>query len=517
MYGRYCRKKFPVKLCAFYWGEFASRHLSRPPSLAVYALILPLLVACITTSPEGKAPAYKASNRLPLDVCLIEGIEEPLLCGELEVYENRRTQLGRKITLKVVVVPAQQQPSANSAWIEHPGGPRYSNLKSARYFAEGGYLESFRRDRDIVLTDARGLHGSGGLFCDALRRPRILERYYPPERVRQCREQLATKADLTQYSTLNAIADYESIRQWLGYEKWDVGGWSFGSRFMLTYLHRYPDSIRTVTLIVPATLNFDRPLQYARFGQQAFDGLVEDCRAEPSCNDAFPTVAQDLTSAMNALRRQPQQVRFVDPNTGEEATRVVTKDLFAEAIWVALLSTANARQLPFVLRRAASGDLAPFVAMVVPTKPEDPEPEGHYFAVVCPEETGRLESDRISAAVAGTFAGDYIVRDYVEACEAWGQSLHPEHPITPERFSVPALIVTSDRDPVTPPAYGEVNAQYFDRALHLTLKQIAHRMDGVENRECMTVLIDEFVRRASVEDLDVSCINSMKPPAFRLQ
>lgn len=461
-------------------------------------------------------PAFEASKRLPLEVCKIDNVDEPLLCGVHMVFENRETMSGRRIPIKVVVVPAQTERTTNSAWIEHQGGPRFSMVASAHLFAEGGFLESFRHARDIVLIDPRGLHQSGPLYCEALKVPRVLERYYPPDKVRACREELAKRADLKQYSTLNAIEDFEEIRRWLGYGKWDVGGWSYGSRFMLTYLHRYPESIRSISLIAPSILNFERPRDYARFGQQAFDRLVDDCRSDEACNARFPDVAGDLQTVLSKLKTQPADVEFTDLYSGKIVTRELSRDVFAESIWIALLRTSEARQLPYVLKHAAAGNFAPFVDLAVPTSAPSSEPEGHYFSVVCPEETGRLDIGKAEESAKGTFVGSYIAQDYIEACEAWGLPLNPSHPIEAKRFSVPALIVTGKQDPVTAPEYGDIIARHFENVVHISIPHMAHSVSQMENAECFTQFLSEFVEAGNSGNISMDCPNSLRPPEFRL-
>lgn len=485
----------------------------------IMATALLATAACSSEDPAdiNTWPAYSAADRLPLEICNREGVTEPLLCGELEVYENRAAGAGRKIPVSVVVIPAQNGNPKGRAWIEHQGGPRYSMIAAAYYYAKGGELEFFRRNRDIVLIDPRGLHEANPLYCDALKHPRILERYYPPDRVRACREELEQDYDLSQYSTLNAIDDFEDIREWLGYEQWDAGGWSFGSRYMLTYLHRYPESIRTMTLSFPAIMHFRRPLDYARFGQQGFDKLVEDCLAESTCAERFPDPRQDMQDILAALEAQPHVVEILNPYSGQREQRTITRDVFAETIWVALLWNSEAVQVPFILRRAAEGDFEPFVEMNTPTKPQASEPEGHYFSVVCPEETAFIDMGMAAEASAGTFVGPYIARDYIEACEAWGLPPHPELPIEPRVFDTPGLVFSGARDPVTQPEYGDQIAEHFKNVRHIVFQNASHGTGGFDNEECYGRLIDDFVEAASVEKLDLSCIKDMKPPAFRYE
>lgn len=480
-------------------------------------LILIATVGCSGRDLVRAAPAHSAASRLPLQVCEIEGIAEPLLCGTLEVPENRETKDGRLIPISIIVVPSKTPNPERRAWIEHPGGPRYSTVATAHYFADGGWLEGFRRNQDIVLVDVRGLHESGALYCEALKFPRILERYYPPEKVQACRKELESRVGLEHYSTANAIKDYEEIRTWLGYEKWNVGGWSFGSRFMLTYLHLYPESIRTVSLLIPATLNFERPLDYARFGQKAFDALVGACLSDEECSAAFPSISTDLDTLLHRLETSPVTVEIKNPISGLAEDRQLTRNIVAETVWIWLLDVAKSRELPYILHHAARNNFAPFIELAVPQSAPEPEPEGHYFSVVCPEETGRLSMEQAEAAAINTFVGGYIAKDYIEACEAWGRPPKESHPVTPAVFDVPALIVTGEFDPVTAPEYGDVNADHFRDALHLTVPQMAHGVSGMSNAACLTNILTSFVEQGSIDKLDTTCVGTMRPPPFRVK
>lgn len=481
------------------------------------AVVLPILVACQTSSKREPWAALTAVERLPLAVCQREGIEEPLLCGELSVFENREASSGRRIPISVVVIPAKSPKDTRVAWIEHVGGPRFSMIANAGAFAKGGSLEWFRETRDVVLIDPRGLHQSHPLYCDALARPRILERYYPPDRVAACRAQVDRIADARHYSTLNAIADYEDIRRWLGYRQWDVGGWSFGGRFMLTYVHQHPEAIRTAFLSFPADLQFLRPLHYARFGQMAFDNLVADCAGDAACNAAFPSPGADLASILDRLQQAPLPVSFVDPDSGEVVARRLTRDIFADELWSWLLENRRARQVPYVLRRAAMGDYAPFLDIAVPKARQSAEPEGHYFAVVCAEETQHLPPDRVESHTRGTFVGDYMVREYQAACEAWGERPHPDLPLDPRPADVPVLVVTGGIDPVAQPEAGDTIIRPFHDARHIVLPDIAHGLDGVEKADCYDRILAQFLEHGSAQHLSTDCIASMRPPAFRLE
>ncbi len=483
----------------------------------VWLLFLPLMIGCADQRYSSQSATARAAERLPLEVCQIDGITEPLLCGKLMVFENRAAASGRKIPISVVVIPAKTPSDTTTAWIEHQGGPRFSMIANAGDLAEGGYLEWFRETRDVVLIDPRGLHESHPLYCDALSYPRLLERYYSSDRVSACREEVDAIADVRQYSTLNAIADYEDIRKWLGYERWDVGGWSFGGRFMLTYIHLYPESIRSAILSFPADLQFLRPLNYARFGQMGFDNLIQDCAEDPACHAAFPNPAGDLKTVLDKLDDEPVTVQFRDPDTGEIASREVTRDIFADEFWTWLLENKNARQIPFVLRRAAQNDFEPFLELAIPKSPQSREPEGHYFSVVCPEETLHLPQNLARKHNENTFYKDYTLDEYTEACLAWGLPPAPEFPLEPKSFSVPLLVFTGDLDPVAQPEQGAEIAALSEDGLHVNLPGIAHGLDGVKNAGCYDKIFEDFLQNQSTKGLDTSCVDTMLPPPFRLE
>jgi len=58
-----------------------------------------------------------------LQPCKVEGLDEEVLCGTLAVWENRATKTGRKIDLKIVVVPAKSENPLPDPVIYFQGGP----------------------------------------------------------------------------------------------------------------------------------------------------------------------------------------------------------------------------------------------------------------------------------------------------------------------------------------------------------------------------------------------------------
>ena len=58
-------------------------------------------------SPDHATSGSTAAG-VTLRPCHVDGVKEELRCGVYNVFENRRTRTGRKLPLKIVVIPARQ-------------------------------------------------------------------------------------------------------------------------------------------------------------------------------------------------------------------------------------------------------------------------------------------------------------------------------------------------------------------------------------------------------------------------
>ena len=160
-------------------------------------LVVILGVAAAVVSPVGATSAPE----LPLEQCTLSGGIDAL-CARLDVPENRSRPDGRRISLRVAVVPARERPRAPDPLVYLAGGPGGSAVE-----AGPGMLSAFRginARRDIVLVDQRGTGGSNAIACPGSGEPTrtaAAVRAY----VRRCLARL--DADPTQYMTVPAMDD----------------------------------------------------------------------------------------------------------------------------------------------------------------------------------------------------------------------------------------------------------------------------------------------------------------------
>jgi pimeloyl-ACP methyl ester carboxylesterase len=460
------------------------------------------------------SPAELAARRLPLEPCAIERVEEKLLCGTLDVPLNRRNPGGEKLSLPVIVVPARNGNPDGLAFIEHGGGPGTTVRNLTRFYTDGRIGDRFRQSRDIVLVDQRGVGTSGALTCKALEAGRYLERYYTEEKVLACREEMTARGtDLAAYSTLESVADIEAIRKWLGYEKFDVGGWSYGSRYMLTYAHLYPESVRSMVSVVPSPFDYERPLDWARFSEAALQGLFEDCAADPPCATAFPALREDFARVETALAAAPADVTITNPETGAREARSFGPAQFIDEVHVALLKVRSSRYLPLVINAAANGDFEPFVMLAVPERAPPPVPEPLYLSVVCPEETAFFTPEEARAASENSYVGTHFTEEFKMACAIWDMPAHPDYPLRWSTLDIPALIIAGGRDPITPVEYGERIAAGFSNARFVAVPKMLHDSGGLGG-SCLDDIILAFLNNPKPETLDTSCAAELTAPPF---
>ena len=117
--------------------------------------------------------------------------------------------------------------------------------------------EMFRRvqaDRDIVLVDQRGTGKSHPLECESEDTDDSLAE--TAETTDQTLARLKTclakyDADLTQYTTTIAMDDLDDVRAFLGYERINVYGGSYGTRAALVYMRQHGDRVRGLLRPVP--------------------------------------------------------------------------------------------------------------------------------------------------------------------------------------------------------------------------------------------------------------------------
>lgn len=479
--------------------------------------VLALLLAIL---PEGAHLPWSRPAPLKLSPCRLPRVEREARCGTYEVFENRAAGKGRKISLRVVVIPAVAKPVQPDPLVFFEGGPGASAIESAPDVVEeyGAVL----RHRDLLLVDVRGTGGSHPLRCPQPEGVRAIEEaldtFMDPAAVRRCREVLSRDNDLTQYTTDTIVDDVEEVRAALGYPKVNLAGASYGTRVALVYLRRHPESVRTAQLSSVLTMDSRLPTFLAPQTQAAFERVVRDCAAEPSCHAAFPDPRADLERVLKRLEAEPAKVTVQDGN-GKAAALRLTRNGVVQTVRYMLYRPSGVQYVPLLLRRAAAGDLEPLaqtaydLASALLANP----PDGLYLSVTCAEDVAFVDREEATRLTAGTFVGDLRLRQQLAACANWTYAKVPPDFLEPVRSEVPVLIMAGENDPATPLEWAEKVAGTLPRSRVLVVPGGTHTVYGLEGTACIDRLIAGFIERGTPEGLDFeSCRKAIRRPAFAL-
>ena len=424
---------------------------------------------------------------------------EPLVrCGVVEVPEDRAAPFGRRIGLNIMILPSTSPEPDLPPLFDLEGGPGLPATKNAGFYLTVG--AGFRARRPIVLLDQRGTGGSNPLDCAELNAPEDAYReMLAVEAVISCRERLAARADLKFYGTDDAALDLDTVRTALGYDRIDLFALSYGTTVALRFMTAFPGRVRAAVLMGTAPPDLMPPRHHATAGQRALDLLFEDCAADDACRSRFPVPASDLARALARVEQE----------TG------ISSEVFAEKIRTLLYAPAGARQIPWLLNRAAEGDFEPFREA---TRPRDPLPysDGMFLSVTCSEGIRLLDYEEAASDARATRFGDYRLRRQRAACEHWpsGEAA-PDH-LGPVASDAAILMISGRLDPVTPPEWADRVARALPNARHVELRHGGHILDGLAGADtCFDPLLMRFFETGDAAELDVGCLEDMRPPPFR--
>jgi pimeloyl-ACP methyl ester carboxylesterase len=468
-----------------------------------WTLTLPLLLALGST--QGTPSPL-------LSPCTVPGFEGPALCGTHEVWEDREARAGRRIPLKIVVLPATGPDRAPDPVFVLAGGPGQAATglipKAASELAE------VRRRRDVVFIDQRGTGGSNRLSC----RVDEDEGYAGfgssagAGFIGRCRERLEKRADLRLYTTPLAVDDFDEVRATLGYGRVNLYGGSYGTRVGLVWLRRHPETVRSAVLVGVSPTDYRLPLFFARAGQDALDRLFADCAADPACRAAFPRVAEEFRAVLDRLAARPVLVELPEKEGRPAQPIELSRSSFAAQVHLLLFSARMSSRLPFLIHRMYLEDYEPFAEIVAEfgAAVVDLIDFGMQLSVVCAEDIPFITPEDVRVETAGTFLGAERVEPVIDTCRDWVRGRVPADYTAPVRSSVPALLISMELDPVTPPRFGEQAARHLSRSRHLVIPRASHLVDGA----CMDGIIARTIEQGTADGVDASCLEEIRRPPF---
>jgi pimeloyl-ACP methyl ester carboxylesterase len=472
-----------------------------------------------TTAPPttaGTTSTTVAISTTLTDWTCPEGAPAGARCHRLDVPADWSDPSSSRISLPVVVLPANAPTRREDAIVIPAGGPGDRGLDGLRYWRES----AIGQERDIVLYDQRGAGlAEPNLECPErdeafvanLQRdePFDIERGAIVTAFAACRERLeAAGIDVDDYDSEASVRDLDAIREALGYDTWNLLGISYGARLTLAAMRSAPEHLRSVILDSVYDVTAGGIAQTAIDAERAFQQLADGCAADPACAAAHPDVAATITAVNERYNAAPIVVD-VDLEDGAGPRRfVITGDDALGGLFNALYDADLVPLLPSILDGLANGETGVVPELIrqgvaFATRASD----GMSVSVNCAD-NGGLPQSADEEAVRHPGRTALLVTDVL--CSEWPVEPTSESFNEPVVSDIPALVLAGLYDPVTPPAGTEAVAGHLTNA---TFGLWPNRGHGVTGEPCATTVELAFLADPTAP-VDLSCLASVPGPAF---
>ena len=485
-----------------------------------------LILVAVATMPslthaQAEVPRFEriACAAFPLDV--------EMECGYLIVPEDRSQPDGPTIRLAVAIFKARLQDAAPDPVVYLAGGPGGSALQQAPLLIRS--MNRLLRTRDVILFDQRG----AGFSEPSLDCPEMDDSYYSlldddldaaaraeqrAAAARQCRARLAGQGiNLAAYTSAANAADVNDLRLALGYAEWNLFGVSYGTRLALTVLRDYPDGVRSVILDSVYPPQVSLPEDITTSAARAFDALFTGCASDLVCSRNYPNLEATFYALVDRLNETPIPLAVRDPLRGDGYTLILNGDQLVQHLFELLYQTDAIPLLPRALAALDAGDTRPFAALASQNLlgPQFAS-EGMYYSVECADEGPFSTAESIAAAAVGVDARLSRVfaaqaQESLAICADWGAAILTDIENAAVASDVPALVLSGQYDPITPPAWARQAAESLSRS---TVYEFAGLGHGVAFAHlCPMSIVVAFVNDPTVAPT-AACAARLNGPDF---
>ena len=427
-------------------------------------------------------------------------------CATFPVPEDRSKPDGRKLALNIAWVPADTQGEV----LPDPvfflaGGPGQSAVDT--YPSLDPVFEEVRKQRDVILVDQRGTGKSNLLNCAA--DPDDADADPSPDTMQaaaaECVATLSKKADLRRYTTTDAIADLDAVREAIGAKQVNLVGVSYGTRVAQQYAMHHPQATRSIVLdsVVPNTLKLGNI--FARNLDDALALQFALCSKAPACKGKLGDPRAELDQLLAKLRAAPVTVQYRDATTGERTDGVLHAGTVAGLVRMYAYMPLAGALLPKLIHEANNGryDNLMALARMMQGDMKEAMAMGMQMSVICSEDGDSLV---VREEDAGTVLGNAMPQGMAAMCKAWPKGDVPADFNKALATQVPALVLEGEFDPVTPPRYGEEVVKTLPNGRLFVLRGQGHNVIGVG---CMPKLFAQFVEKADAKALDGKCLDQL--------
>ena len=445
---------------------------------------------------------------------------ERATCGYLET-SGSDDPLSPRLFVAVLHSTSQAPAPDPLLWIS--GGPGQSAFDDDAAEIWWDLTASFRRRRDVILYDARGVGRSQpSLDCvefDETGVSGLSGRADPlqdeVEKLLRCRDRLLEEGiDFSDYRLPNHAADIVRFLHVLSLDQVNLVGVSYGTRVALHVMRQVPDRVRTAVLDSAFPPDVNGLVESPAIRADVFELLFDDCRIDFRCRRAFPDLLQRFDAIISWLVAGDVTVLRWSGG-GQDEVLVAPGDVIDALILMA--GDADAvRDIPVAIWRAGIRDLRPLVPYLLVRAGSGPGfSEGVALSAECSEDWAFADVTDYARNVAAyaPFSSGHAGTLAWLICPNWPVQAVRSALREPVTSDVPTLLLTGSYDPLTPPRW----TYHAVRDLrHGQVLELASGSHGVLGRfPCAVTAAATFVDMPGHRVADL-CRDRTRPPRFTL-
>ncbi len=416
-------------------------------------------------------------------------LSEHVKFGYLSLPESRTSPDSREIHMAFTIISSFSDNPLPDPVIIIPGGPGFGASEFVEQITRSEFAQKILQNRDVVLVDPRGCGYSYPSICDNLntdefrlmsafsrgaKRDAMLE-----EAVNKCVETIAaTGVDVFAYNSVEVAHDLETLRTTLGYEKWNIRGHSYGSRYGMTLMQLYPLSVRSAVLsgLVPLIHYSDRTVVNL---SRSLRLLFEKCETDPDCDAAFPDLESDFIHLLERLQNEPISIPDYALKSISRDAYFITPDMVLNGLFSLLYEKNGIEVIPLITHYLARGNDWIAQSMTIPLANQfsasktdanfiisnnDSERDPDFKSQIAPDELTKL---------IGYYMQEHLTNDLFSYWPVIrGTNQTPKETWNPT--DIPVLMISGEMDPVTPPEYAEAVSAYFSNGVHYVVSSSGH-------------------------------------------
>lgn len=463
---------------------------------------------------QQKPKALQHQPSLALESCRIGKLRGTQLCAYLSRPRDPKDPSAGDIPIAVTVVEGWGQTSnKQSPLFLLAGGPGQSAREA--FGRMPGLITAWSKHRDIVLMDIRGTGDSDPIECDLDTTDDHSDSIEQStakivNTLKGCQVKMKDRRP-HHYFTPRLADDIDAVRQALGYETISLYGGSYGTRLAMEYARRHDAHTHALVLDGIAPVALAMPWNFAQTFEASWNKIADYCEQDQACNTRFPKMRSSLSRLKDQVAAAPEKTfKLTHPSRDLDIDFKPDPRGVARLYFPASYSPQMWTMLPLAIDKALEGKWATTLGILDQGDIFEINPMVLY-SIACNEDRKLWKEDE-RQAMQQTLLGDVHVSLFEAVCPLF-TSKHPlpETYFEPISSTKPALFLSGEADPVTPPDWAGKVSPHFPNSLSLTVPFTGHNTIATR---CIQDIVNEFLSAKEPLSIETDCVAKTRAPFF---